>query len=257
MEDKILFYVYGHMSVPKAWNRTNLDNASSLYLIHGGVGGFEVAGCKYNFEAGKFYLLPGKAKVKVWSDKENPIVHTYCDFEMVPAIISSTVFSKSLDGDPMLELAKELFILGGKMCTENRKKGLFVIEKEKEKLYIGAVKYIINRLMEGSSNHIVKDRAILVAIEYMHNHIAEKISIETLASLVYMSEGAFIKRFKKVMGETPYSFLRNIRIDMAYYLKEQGATLETIAEKVGYSDGVALLHAMKGKQTKRQENFPL
>ena len=247
MDEKILFYVYGHMSVPTTWRRTNLDNANSLYFIHGGVGGFEVSGCKYNFEAGNFYLLPGKSKVKVWTDAENPIVHTYCDFEMFPAIIFSNVFSKSLDDDPMFEIAKDLFVAGGKLCAKNREKGLFVIAKEKEQFFIGAVKYIIHRLMENGSNHIVKDRAILAVIEYMHNHIAEKISIETLASLVYMSEGAFIKRFKKVMGETPYSFLRNIRLDMAYYLKEQGNTLEMIAEKVGYSDGVALLHAMKGK----------
>lgn len=248
MEEKILFYVYGHMRVPQTWQRVNINNANSLYYIHGGIGGFEVSGCKYNFEAGRFYLLPAKTKVKVWTDANNPIIHTYCDFEMFPAIIASNVFSKVVDSDPMFSLAKDLFITGGKLCTKNRERGLLFIEKEKEQFFIGAVKYIINRLIEDASDYIVKDRAILAVIEYMHNHISEKISNETLASIVYMSEGAFIKRFKKVMGETPHSFLRNIRLDMAYYLKEQGNTLETIAEKVGYSDGIALLHAMKGSQ---------
>ena len=252
MRQRTLFWVYGHLCVEGHWKTKRHYATNRLYYIHEGKGGYEVAGVKYRFEPNKFYLLPNTLEIDMWSDETDGIVHTYCDFNMLPEIMAPMVFVGAVDDDAMLAHALDIFVSGGKEANEQRKfsQDFIPLSTEKERLYCGAVEYIVYRLIEKSKNHIVNDEAVTVAIEYMYDHISERISVEKLASVAYMSEGGFIKRFKKITGETPYSYLKKIRLDMAYYLREQGKTIEEIAELVGYSDGVALLHAIKN--VKRQ-----
>jgi transcriptional regulator GlxA family with amidase domain len=50
------------------------------------------------------------------------------------------------------------------------------------------------------------------------------------------------------MGETPYSYLKKLKIRTAQNMRMSGATLEEIAVKCGYSDSSSLLHAMAKKE---------
>ena len=254
MKEKISFYVYGHMPVPKGWNRRTGGGANNLYYIHSGRGGYEIAGVEYEFEKDTFYLLPGTAKVVTWSDNNDPIIHTYCDFELFPSIISSQVLVMKPDDDPFLRASLEIFISGGKIAHDLFIKGFpQILPKEKENLFAKAVTYIAMRVVENYSEVLVKDEAILNAMYYMHVNMSEKISVENLASVAFMSEGGFIKRFKKITGFTPYAYLKKIRLNTAYYLKQEGLTLEDISERVGYSDSVSLLHAMQRKKLEEEK----
>jgi transcriptional regulator GlxA family with amidase domain len=56
---------------------------------------------------------------------------------------------------------------------------------------------------------------IHVATAYMERHYAGDISVETLASQVHMSPRNFIRRFKRVTGRTPGTYLQSLRIAVA------------------------------------------
>ena len=86
---------------------------------------------------------------------------------------------------------------------------------------------------------------VISALGIMHTRLHESISISHLAQSVYMNEDSFIRRFHKVVGTTPYAYLKNLRLRTALYLRNSGMGLTEIAKEVGYSDASSLLHALK------------
>ncbi len=53
------------------------------------------------------------------------------------------------------------------------------------------------------------DEAVVTSLDYIHKNYNEPISIKDLCALVSLSENQFIRRFKNVMGKTPYAYLRS------------------------------------------------
>ena len=81
----------------------------------------------------------------------------------------------------------------------------------------------------------------------MNEKLREQITIEEIAKNCYLSTDGFIRKFKKQIGETPYSYLKKLKIRTALNLRLAGESLKDIAEKCGYSDSSALLHALGKK----------
>ena len=92
MEELIAFAVYGKSYVAKNWNKRFGLGGNHVYYVHSGVGGYEEYGVKKPFEAGRIYFFPVTAKALPYSDEADPVLHTYCDFELVPPILSTEVF---------------------------------------------------------------------------------------------------------------------------------------------------------------------
>ena len=82
----------------------------------------------------------------------------------------------------------------------------------------------------------------------MHKHLDKKQHINEIAKSCFLSTNNFIRRFKKELGETPYSYFKKLKIRTATHMRLQGISLNEIAEKCGYSDSSALLHAIGKKQ---------
>ena len=61
---------------------------------------------------------------------------------------------------------------------------------------------------------------------------------------MYMSTDGFIRKFKRYIGETPYSYIKKMKVRKAHVLRTEGATLDETALECGYSDSSALLHAI-------------
>lgn len=80
----------------------------------------------------------------------------------------------------------------------------------------------------------------------MHKNLGTKQTIDDIAKECYLSTDGFIRKFKKEVGETPYSYLKKLKIRTAQNMRLTGMRLSDIAEKCGYSDPSALLHAING-----------
>ncbi|QND46740.1 helix-turn-helix transcriptional regulator (plasmid) [Rhizobium lusitanum] len=88
-------------------------------------------------------------------------------------------------------------------------------------------------------------------LDYMNEHIAERLSIETLANICLMSPSHFIRAFSMTFGTPPYKYLVNIRLEEAERLL-LGSTLpiSDIALRTGFSSQSHLTNAMmRYKQT--------
>lgn len=74
------------------------------------------------------------------------------------------------------------------------------------------------------------------AIDYIHAHLAEDISLEALASAAGMSRYYFCRSFKRATGVTPYQYLLECRIERAKgLLLQRQQSITDIAIQVGFA----------------------
>jgi AraC-like DNA-binding protein len=78
------------------------------------------------------------------------------------------------------------------------------------------------------------DGKIQPAIDYVHKHLTEKISVAKMAQQSCMSQSAFYQYFKNTLGITPLEYVLRARID--YAKKLMADTSITVAE-VAYASG--------------------
>jgi AraC-like DNA-binding protein len=74
-------------------------------------------------------------------------------------------------------------------------------------------------------------------IDYIFEHFHEKISLDTLASLVFLSQRQFERRFREIFRLSPSDFILKVRIDKAIrFLVETEYSITQIALNCGFYD---------------------
>lgn len=86
-----------------------------------------------------------------------------------------------------------------------------------------------------------EDPVVGPALSALHTSPARPWTVESLAREARVSRATFARRFARVMGEPPISYLAGWRLCLAADLLQDGDdTLESIARQVGYSSAYAL-----------------
>ncbi|MFW5712099.1 MAG: AraC family transcriptional regulator [Spirochaetia bacterium] len=103
--------------------------------------------------------------------------------------------------------------------------------------------YWLSRILERFTDLVfdLKDikhtDAIYKAIQYIHEHYARRITLEEVASEVYLSPAYFSKIFRQEVGSTFKSYLNQIRIEKSkILLRDRNIQLIDVAGMVGYED---------------------
>ncbi|WP_425916472.1 GlxA family transcriptional regulator [Pseudomonas sp. GWSMS-1] len=73
-------------------------------------------------------------------------------------------------------------------------------------------------------------------LQWMHQHHAERIDLKRLAAQANCSSRTLLRRFKTRTGLTPNDYLQRVRISAAQRALHSCASLEQVAERVGYTD---------------------
>lgn len=77
------------------------------------------------------------------------------------------------------------------------------------------------------------------ALKIINTQYKKALNIDELASICYMSKYHFIRAFKEQTGCTPYSYLTNVRINIAKdLLKNTNINVGNISDAVGISDNL-------------------
>jgi AraC-like DNA-binding protein len=69
---------------------------------------------------------------------------------------------------------------------------------------------------------------------FMDQHFSEKIELERIASIAFMSRFHFVRIFKRVYGLSPRQYLRDLRINKGKELLKQGRGISEVCFDVGY-----------------------
>lgn len=81
-----------------------------------------------------------------------------------------------------------------------------------------------------------KIKRISRAIEHIHAHLDEAVSVEELASVVHMSRTAFYTNFKEVMQLSPLQYAKSVKLLEAQRLMKAGKRVTETSQLVGYNN---------------------
>ena len=81
-------------------------------------------------------------------------------------------------------------------------------------------------------------------LTYIRNHIADELTVETLAEIACLSARQFSRIFKQETGSTPAKAVEKLRTEVArQYLEAGSETVDMIARQVGYTDSERMRRA--------------
>ncbi len=81
------------------------------------------------------------------------------------------------------------------------------------------------------------ERAVLETLEYIHQHYSEKITVDTLCRLTFLSRSTFLRSFSTICGCTPAQYISRYRSRLACELLASGEYSKTeIAVMCGFYD---------------------
>lgn len=234
----------GKKYAPLKWElKTNVGN-NRLYYIHSGVGGYVHNKKHVEFAPNTLYYIPYTADFTPWSHEEEPILHTYADFELIPPILSEEILTFKLHGK-VAKSALGAFEAISLACTQ---KELLIREMSESdpnrQLLCSSILYLTELIAKENNVVPIHDEVVLEVLSTLHARLREPITVSEIARTCHRDEDALIRRFTKVMGITPYAYLKDLRLRQAMILRSEGHSWQKIAEEVGYRDAAALLHAL-------------
>ena len=89
------------------------------------------------------------------------------------------------------------------------------------------------------------DPVVCQSLERIQRDYREPLTVTMLAQEAGFEENYYIRRFRGVMQQTPYSYLRNFRLMQARRLLRGGMTMAEAASSVGYESAASLARALR------------
>lgn len=118
-------------------------------------------------------------------------------------------------------------------------------DKTKEVLLDLTMKEMMVRLMQTQAKTLFtknysefsSHNPMAAVVEYISNHLNEKVSMNQLAKVAYMSRAKFFNKFKEIFGETPARFISNLRIKKAKELLQYpNISISEVAYQSGFEN---------------------
>ncbi len=92
----------------------------------------------------------------------------------------------------------------------------------------GQLKYLLQQ--RGQIHQVSK------AVEYLHEHLDQPVSVDDLADIVNMSSSGFHKKFKQVMHLSPLQYAKAIKLNRAQTYIMDGKSVTEASYMVGYNN---------------------
>lgn len=231
---------------PDPWQQPCDVNIQRLYYIKGGRGYMvREDGTKELFQKGCIYIFPHNLKQYFVADPDNPMDHVYFDFFSTPPIIASQPLVFPVKEDSAVA---EAFRFLDRLLREFKRDKQVDWEKQKQ-INRTALEMVLRLLSVEREIPFSRDQAVSGSLARIHAAYGSDLSVEDLALEAGFAPNAFIRHFKRVMGQTPYAYIKDYRLMKATELLSQGVTVARAAELVGYENGSSLSRALAGKRT--------
>jgi len=124
---------------------------------------------------------------------------------------------------------------------------LWLIRQESPKLASLTAKYLIvdSRPTQSAytlTDHLIHSDPLVERFEnWARGQLANGFSLDEAARAAATSKRTLARRLHEVLGKSPLSYFQNLRVERAVHLlKTTNESVEQIAERVGYADGVTL-----------------
>lgn len=128
------------------------------------------------------------------------------------------------------------------------------MEKQDMLSYVHAGTQVI-RLLDAAYSFVMEQQRLNLqdrrgnverSIQYIDEHYMEKISLDDLAGIAYLSKYYYTRAFDKIVGMTPYEYLNTVRISKAMNLLIfTGMSVDEIGWQVGFQGSRNLIRQFK------------
>ena len=105
-----------------------------------------------------------------------------------------------------------------------------------------ALKELLIKLMQTQGRNLVEQNLsktqsrIGFIVDYIKKNLHDKLSIDSISKLAYVSKSNFHKLFKEELGISPNEFILKERIQLAKTLLEQNVSIKEVAFQTGFAD---------------------
>lgn len=107
---------------------------------------------------------------------------------------------------------------------------------------------ILHILAGLESGQSIQEDDLSTVISHIREHYSESISLDSLCHIAGMSKSRFISRFKEVFSNTPYQYIINMRLAVAYHkLICSNISIDELAFSVGFNSTAAFIESFKKK----------
>ncbi|TKG91579.1 AraC family transcriptional regulator [Puteibacter caeruleilacunae] len=229
----------------KEWQMEN-DNTpyARLYYIKKGTGTMTTHGEHFTFKPNHLYLVPPRG---------NLAYNYIADLEIWWVHFTIKIFD-SIDLFDYLSYDIEHVPINIAYTEEEMKQLVMTVKSNDVQSHLignGLLLKLIGPYFSDQHNNpcdikMEKIKRLAPAISYIDNHLAEKITLEQLASEVRYERTYFSTIFKETFNISPSHFIMRKRIERAMFMLETtNYILEEIAERLGFSDAYHLSKTFK------------
>lgn len=158
--------------------------------------------------------------------------------------------------------ASRMLINDGQLATAGAALGhidlaLMVIRQTSPELAALTAKYLIvdSRPLQSAyaiSDHLAHSNPLVERFErWARGHLAAGFNLDEAAAALGASKRTLSRRVNDVLGKTPLSYFQDLRVEQAVHLlKTTSDSVDEIAAKVGYGDGVTLRNLLRRRLRK-------
>lgn len=210
----------------------NHSSILCMEYVISGTGTIETPNGTFHPSAGDTYLLHQGEDHNYYSDKKNPWTKIWlnCYGSLVSGLLSSygLLHTSYLPATPTEPYFRRILDVA-KTQTDSRAADQICI------IFHELLQFIHQRNQLASVHPIPEAAASMK--QYLDNHFQEKVRIDDLTRLVYLSHSQVIRLFRASFGITPLEYVESRRLESArIMLKNTSLPVREIAERCGFSD---------------------
>ncbi|WP_196426635.1 AraC family transcriptional regulator [Lysinibacillus cavernae] len=223
-------FLYTKRGSAQIWVDKNRHMVQPFHVLHVGKGVYIEIVAEKEFEYYMIFYkailsLPNRQEIVALLENNNPFQYQYAFAPYNPLAL--------------LDKAEQM-----------HRTWLQSFDKDLKNLHIKSLfyQYVFEllRQMHAQGIHPVKQDIVAEAVRYIEEHSHKPLTLDQLAQELGCSIGYLSKLFKEKMQTSPIHYLGEIRVNKAANLLVQtDATLQEIAEHVGYPDGHSLSRSFK------------
>lgn len=191
----------------------------------------------YNTENLDVYHILFRRKFITDNKKEAIKVDGFLQLTEIEPFLRSS-FSRAkflhLSQNELLQLKSDLtFIEDGKFTDQN----LNPLKYHTAWKILYWLSFLLCRQLHAKEKKSGHENEILHALELIHQHFGEKITIDFLCKQTFLSRSTFLRSFQNICGCSPIDYLNRYRKEQASEMIEQGTLSKTeIAHLCGFYD---------------------
>jgi len=102
-----------------------------------------------------------------------------------------------------------------------------------------------NNKNSGKQNTSEKDQRINAVCVYIQQHYREKLSLDFLAKIHFMSRATLTRQFRNILGMSVSDYIRKVRISHAVQELKQGRSIQETAYLCGFSEAGYFIQIFK------------